>query len=121
MRLDRGTVLLIDLEPTRGHEPRGVRPGIVVSDAEVAADQRFPLLAVVPLSGTPREGALYPAVGEGPSGLTKASYALTDQVRSLDKRRVRRWFGRISGEEMRAVDEGLALYLGLPPPTEPGR
>lgn len=45
MRLDRGgTVVLLDMDPTVGHEQRGVRPCVVVSDPDVVSDQRFPLL-----------------------------------------------------------------------------
>ncbi|MBI4515504.1 MAG: type II toxin-antitoxin system PemK/MazF family toxin [Deltaproteobacteria bacterium] len=32
MKLDRGSVILLDLDPTVGHEQRGVRPCVVVSD-----------------------------------------------------------------------------------------
>src|SRR5260221_9209086 len=81
MKLDRGAIVLLDLDPTVGHEQRGIRPCVVVSDPEVAADQRFPLVGVVPVTGTPGEGALYPPLRPGPSGLTKVSYALIDQVR----------------------------------------
>jgi mRNA-degrading endonuclease toxin of MazEF toxin-antitoxin module len=56
--LERGTVVLVELDLTRGHEQRGVRPRIAVSDSAVKADQRFPLIAVVPVTGTPGEGAL---------------------------------------------------------------
>jgi len=118
VRLDRGTVILLDLDPTVGHEQRGVRPCIVVSDPDVVADQRFPLLCVVPVTGTRGEGALYPSLGPGQSGLTKASYALLDHLRSVDKRRVRRVFGRLDPRELAAVDEGLALFLGLSEWTE---
>ena len=59
MRLDRGTVVLVELDPTLGHEQRGVRPCIAVSDPVINADQRFPLIAVVPVTGTPGEGALF--------------------------------------------------------------
>jgi mRNA interferase MazF len=113
VKLDRGTVILLDLNPTVGHEQRGVRPCVVVSDPDVVADQRFPLLCVVPVTGTPGEGALYPPLSPGQSGLTKLSYALIDQLRSVDKRRVRRAFGQIDRRELGAVDEGLALFLGL--------
>ena len=60
MKLSRGSIVLVDLEPVRGHEQRGTRPCAVVSDPEVAEDQRFPLLGVVPITGTPGVGALYP-------------------------------------------------------------
>ena len=113
MRLERGTVVLLALDPTVGHEQRGVRPCIVVSDPDVIADQRFPLVAVVPVTGTAGEGALYPTLQPGPSGLARTSYALVDHLRSVDKRRVRRVFGALSAGEVEALDEGLALFLGL--------
>ena len=113
MRLDRGTIVLLALDPTLGHEQRGVRPCIVVSDPAVIADQRFPLIAVVPVTGTPGEGALYPLLQPGRSGLAKTSYALIDHLRSVDKRRIRRVFGVISSREVDAVDEGIVLFLGL--------
>ena len=113
MKIERGTLVLVSLDPTLGHEQRGVRPCVVMSDPDVVAEQRFPLLGVVPVTGTPGEGALYPELRAGKSGLTKTSYALTDQVRSVDKRRIRRVFGQLSPTELASVDEGLSLFLGL--------
>lgn len=115
MTLDRGTVVLVELDPTIGHEQRGVRPCIAVSDPTVNADQRFPLVAVVPVTGTAGNGALYPALAPGSSGLTKASYALVDHLRSIDKRRIRRIFGQVSANELARIDQGLELFLGLGP------
>ena len=86
---------------------------MVVTDAEVLQDQRFPMLCVVPITRTPGEGALYPALSPGQSGLRVQSYALVDKVRSVDKRRVTRVFGRITQDEMRMIEEGLRLFLGL--------
>ena len=111
--LDRGTIVLVELDPTVGHEQRGVRPCVAVSDPTVNADQRFPLIAVVPVTGTPGEGALYPALAAGSSGLTKPSYALIDHLRSIDKRRIRRLFGQVSAGELAGIDQGLELFLGL--------
>ena len=111
--LDRGTVVVVELDPTVGHEQRGMRPCVAVSDPAVNADQRFPLIAVVPVTGTPGEGALYPELAPGASGLTKRSFALVDHIRSVDKRRIRRMFGRVSRDELAAIDHGLALFLGL--------
>ena len=95
MTFDRGTFVLLNLDPTTGHEQRGTRPCIIVSDPDVIAGQRFPLMGIVPVTGTLGSGALYPALQPGPSGLVRTSYALVDHVRSVDKRRVRRVFGRI--------------------------
>ena len=103
----------MNLDPTLGHEQRGVRPCVVVSDPEVVSDQRFSLVGIVPISGTPGHGALYPRLEVGSSGLNKVSFVLIEQIRSIDKRRVRRSFGAVSRTEMDAIDEGLTLFLGL--------
>ena len=106
--------MLVELDPTVGHEQRGVRPCIVVSDPEIISDQRFPLLCVVPITGTAGEGLLYPPLAAGGSGLAKKLFALIDHLRSIDKRRIRRVFGELEQEDIRAVDEGLSVFLGLP-------
>jgi mRNA interferase MazF len=111
--LRRGAVVVVGLDPTIGHEQRGVRPCIIVSDPDVIGDQGFRLVCVVPVTGTPGEGLLYPALAPGRSGLAKKSFALIDQLRSIDKRRIRLRFGELTREEMNAIDAGLAAFLGL--------
>jgi mRNA interferase MazF len=113
MKLDRGCVVLLDLDPTRGHEQRGLRPCVVVSDSEVLDDQKYPLVAIVPVTGTLGNGALYPRLAAGKSGLLKPSSALVDHIRSVDKRRIRAVYGKVSTPELASIDEGLILFLGL--------
>lgn len=60
MNLARGTIVMVTLDPTFGHEQQRIRPCVVVTDPEVLEDQRFPMLCVVPIAKTPGEGALYP-------------------------------------------------------------
>jgi mRNA interferase MazF len=88
MSLVRGTLVLVELHPTLGHAQRGIRRCVVVSDGAVNRNQRFPRIAVVPVTGTAATGALCPALAPGPSGLSKPSTALVDQLRSIDKRRI---------------------------------
>jgi len=59
--LGRGAIVVVELDPTLGREQHGVRPCVVVSDPDVIGDQRFPLVCVVPVTGTPGEGLLYPS------------------------------------------------------------
>ena len=113
MKFARGTVVLVELDPTVGHEQRGFRPCIAVSDPTVNVDQRFPLIAVVPVTDTKGSGALYPTLSPGVSGLTKQSCALVDHLRSIDKRRIRRIFGQLTPGELASIDQGLTLFLGL--------
>jgi mRNA interferase MazF len=118
--LGRGTVVVVELDPTLGHEQRGVRPCIIVSDPDVTSDHRFPLVCVVPVTGTPGKGLLYPPLAPGTSGLAKESFARIDQLRSIDKRRVRRVYGELAAVEIAAINEGLMAFLGLGDPS-PGR
>jgi mRNA interferase MazF len=113
MNLTRGTIVLVSLDPTRGHEQRGVRPCVVITDPEVIKDQKFPMLCVIPVTKTAGEGALYPSLQPGSSGLRNKSFALVDQVRSVDKRRIVKAYGEIRDEELKNIDEGLRLFLGL--------
>ena len=113
MKLGRGAIVVVELDPTLGHEQHGVRPCVVVSDPDVIGDQRFPLVCVVPVTGTPGEGLLYPSLAPGQSGLARKSFALIDHLRSIDKRRVRRVFGEVAPKEIAAIDEGLAAFLGI--------
>lgn len=41
------------------------------------------------------------------------SFALVDQIRSVDKRRIIRVYGVITVDELKALDQGLELFLGL--------
>ena len=66
MTVRRGTVVVAELESTIGHEQRGVWPCIIVSDPDVVADHGFRLVCMVPLTGAPGEGLLYPPVRARP-------------------------------------------------------
>lgn len=113
INLDRGTVVLVALDPGTGREHHGPRPCIAVSDPAVNANDHFPLIAVVPITAIAGIGALYPKLSPGKCGLTSPSYALVDRVRSVDKRRIRGVFGQIGRDELAAIDQGLELFLGL--------
>ncbi|HRJ20013.1 MAG TPA: type II toxin-antitoxin system PemK/MazF family toxin [Bryobacteraceae bacterium] len=85
----------------------------IVGDPVIIGSPRYPLICVVPITGTPGQGILYPRLAPGSSGLVKESFALIDQIRSIDKTRVRRLIGEISADELARIDEGLEAFLGL--------
>jgi mRNA interferase MazF len=70
-------------------------------------------VSVVRVTGTPSEGLFYPPLAPGQRGLAKKSFALIDQLRSIDKRRIRLVFGELARNEMTAIDDGVAVFLGL--------
>lgn len=54
-----------------------------------------------------------PSAGTAVEWRPGAGWREVDHVRSVDKRRVCRVFGRLSSTELRSIDEGLRLYLGV--------
>jgi len=113
VNIGRGAVVLANLDPTLGHEQKGSRPCLIVSDPEIATHQKFPMICLIPLTATPGVGLLYPSVASEGSGLQKTSYALVDQLRSVDKRRITRLFGTASEAELAQVDSALRLLLKI--------
>jgi mRNA interferase MazF len=91
----------------RGHEQRGSRPGVVVQ-----ADELLDLSTVL-IAPTSRSAA--PATFRPMVDLAGATTrVLTDQMRVVDARAVKGSLGYLSLGEMAAVDDALALVLGLP-------
>jgi len=87
------------------------------------AGNRFSSMTiVVPLTDAVHLAApspIYVLVKKGDGGIRKDSIVLTDQIRAVDFQRVRRSFGVLSPETMRAVDQALLISLGLPRTTRP--
>ena len=104
----RGSVWWIDLDPTRGSEIRKSRPAVVLSGDGLNRARRT--VVVVPLStGPPPRVPLVvavPSAGEG-------SVAICDQIRAVDRTRLRREEGRLTREDLRAVEEGVRAVLLL--------
>ena len=108
-------MVLADLDPTLGHEQRGLRPCVVVTDPDVSAHQRFELLAIVPLTSRPQTGVLYPVIEpDEPAGVRLRSYVLVDQLRSIDKRRIRSVAQRpLERNVLYELDRALRMLLNL--------
>jgi mRNA interferase MazF len=104
----RGDVWWAALEPTVGGEIGLTRPAVIISnDRSNAQNNR---VQVVPVTSQTRR--VYPseALVTVDGGLSKA---VADQIRTLDKRRLLAFMGRISDTEMRAVEDAVRLQLGL--------
>jgi mRNA interferase MazF len=105
----RGDVCWVALDPAFGAEIEKTRPAVVVSNDSC---NRFGArVVVVPL--TSRPGRLYPG-DAGVSVRGKPARALGDQIRAVDKRRLRGRVDRLSAADLAAVDEALRITLDLP-------
>lgn len=110
----RGAVVWVNLDPTRGAEVPKIRPCIVVSRTE--ANDISSTVTVVPLSsvkGRAADRLIQPLLSAKETQLPKDSRALCDQVRTIDKGRIRQSVGVLSRELLGKIDRGLLLHLEL--------
>lgn len=106
----RGDVYWVALDPALGSEIHKTRPAVIVSNNSCNAYGSR--VVVLPL--TSNVDSLYP--GEALVTVKgKRSRALGDQIRSLDKSRLRSRIEALSQDEMAAVDEAVRITLGLWP------
>lgn len=107
----RGDVVRVALDPVVGSEIRKTRPAVVISnDACNTFGQR---VVVVPL--TSNVTSLYP--GEAKVVVRgKAARALGDQIRSVDKTRLRARLAPLSRTDLLAVEEAVRVTLDMASP-----
>jgi len=105
----RGDVFWVSLDPVLGSDIQKTRPAVIVSND---AMNRFSRRVVV-LPLTSNVDRCYP--GEALVSVKgKQARALGDQLRSIDKARLRNRVDTLSQEQMRHVDTALAVTLALP-------
>lgn len=110
----KGSLVWVSLDPARGAEVPKTRPCVVVSRTE--ANDISSTVTIVPLSsvtGRAADRLVQPLLSAKDTHLPKDSRALCDQVRTIDKRRVRETVGVINGELLGKIDRGLILHLEL--------
>ena len=108
----RGEVWLVDLNPTRGHEQAGVRPGLVVS-TDTFNHGPAGLVVILPLTTRARGIPLHVAVGPPEGGVQERSFVKCEDIRSVAKERLTQRWERISATTMAEVEDRLRILLQL--------
>lgn len=110
--LERGAVVWVDFDPTAGREQRGTRPGLVVSSADYLASVRD-LVIVVPITSVDRTWPHHVRVAGERTGLSKPSFAMTEQPRTISTTRITGRAGTAGADTMHDVDRWLQDFLGI--------
>lgn len=114
MIVHRGEIYYADLSPVVGSEQGGVRPVLIVQND--VGNKYSP--TVIAAAITSRQGKnpmpTHISVNARDTGLAKDSIILLEQVRTLDKHRLREKMGRLDEGSMDRVNEALSVSFGLP-------
>lgn len=111
--IKRGDIFYADLSPVIGSEQGGVRPVLVVQND--IGNKYSPTIIVAAITSQINKAKL-PTHVEIPApeyGLTKDSVVLLEQVRTIDKKRLKEKIGRFDDDMMKKVDEALKISFGL--------
>lgn len=109
----RGDLYSACLDPVVGSEQGGVRPVLVIQND--VGNRYSPTVIVVAVTGQQNKTHLptHVSVPAGENGLMKDSVVLAEQIRTLDKRRLRDKIGSVSPEVMAKVTQALRVSLGI--------
>ena len=109
----RGDVYWADLNPFFGSEQGGTRPVLVLQND--AGNFFSPTLIVAPMSSQVDKRTDLPThiVLEQVRGLNGPSLIMLEQLKTIDKRRVRSYAGKLTKEQMAEVEAALTGTLGI--------
>ena len=111
--ISRGDLFSDCLDPVVGSEQGGIRPVLVIQND--VGNRYSPPVIVLAITGQVNKARLpthVPVAAEG-TGLQKDSVILAEQIRTLDKRRLRERIGTLKPEVMERVGDALRISLGV--------
>ena len=113
MIIKRGDIYYADLSPVIGSEQGGVRPVLIIQND---VGNKYSPTVIAAAITSQREKTNLPThikVEAQDCGLSKDSIVLLEQVRTIDKKRLREKMGTLDGEAMGLVDQALSVSFGL--------
>ena len=113
MTVRRGDIYYADLSPVVGSEQGGIRPVLIVQND---VGNKFSPTVIAAAITSQKEKAKLPThirVNADDSGLAKDSIVLLEQVRTIDKQRLKEKMGRLDDASMGLIDQALRVSFGL--------
>ena len=113
----RGDLFYADLNPVVGSEQGGIRPVLVIQND--VGNHFSPTVVAAAITSRKAKNSLPTHILlENVPGLAPTSLLLLEQLRTIDRKRLRGYIGRISKEKMLEVDAALAISIGIGSPNE---
>lgn len=109
----RGDIFYADLSPVVGSEQGGVRPVLIVQND--VGNKFSPTVIVAAITSQINKAKLptHVEIMANDYGLSRDSVILLEQIRTIDKKRLRERIGRLDEELMVRVNEALTVSIGL--------
>lgn len=109
----RGDIFYADLSPVIGSEQGGIRPVIILQND--VGNKYSPTVIVAAITSQINKAKLptHVEISSEEYGLNKDSVVLLEQVRTLDKKRLKEKIGHMTDKDMQKVDDALTVSLGL--------
>jgi len=108
----RGEIWLVDLNPGIGHEQKGKRPALIISDNSFN-ETRAGMVIVLPITSKNKGISLHVPLTPEKTGLDQKSYIKTEDIRAISKERLSKQIGRVKTPIMDKIGEILKMLLGL--------
>ena len=113
MTVKRGDIFYADLSPVVGSEQGGVRPVLIVQND---VGNRYSPTVIAAAITSQKDKAKLPThieVSSQNCGLAKDSIVLLEQIRTIDKKRLRDKMGHLDDSVMQRVNEAISVSFGL--------
>ena len=113
MTIKRGEIYYADLSPVVGSEQGGVRPVLIIQND---VGNRYSPTVIAAAITSQRDKAKLPthiSLNASGSGLAKDSIILLEQIRTIDKQRLREKMGTLDRHSMGQVDRAIGVSFGL--------
>ena len=113
MEIKRGELFYADLSPVVGSEQGGVRPVLVIQND--VGNKYSPTVIVCAVTSQMTKAKLPTHIefNKGDFGLNKDSVALLEQIRTIDKTRLKEKIGELPEDVMKEVNNALLISLGF--------
>ncbi|MFZ7119453.1 MAG: type II toxin-antitoxin system PemK/MazF family toxin [Eubacteriaceae bacterium] len=113
MNVKRGDVYYADLSPVIGSEQGGIRPVLVLQNN--VGNKYSPTIIVSAITSQINKSKLptHIEINAAEFGLSKDSVVLLEQIRTIDKKRLREKIGHLNDDVMDQVNEALQISFGM--------